>query len=121
MVLWKHNLDSSSIFSGPVLSDHNIFVTTLRGNLFSVSPTTGDVIWQCELGKPVFTSPVINSRTSRLFVGCCGGVLHCLTFDNNKVNNNFFFCFSKGRSIRFCFFFRSGHSKLTRLYSARLV
>lgn len=84
--MWKLNLDSSSIFSGPILSGLDLFVTTLSGNLFSLSSTTGTINWKCELGKPLFTSPVVNSKTSSLFVGCCGGFLHCVTFDNKIVN-----------------------------------
>ena len=86
MILWKIYLDHSSIFSGPVTDESDIFVTTLAGSLYSID-VFGSVNWLLELDKPVFASPVLNSSKSVLFVGSVSGCLYCIQFNGVIVRN----------------------------------
>lgn len=82
-MLWKINLDHSSIFSSPANYGDTIFATTLGGNLFSIA-TDGSIGWRFGLDKPVFTAPIISK--SSVFIGTCGGSLYCIKFDKSLVS-----------------------------------
>lgn len=82
-LLWKINLDQSSIFSGPIIFKDNLLVSTLGGNLFSLDCLTGFINWKFDFGKPTFTSPIINKENGNIFIGTCGGQFYCL--NNNEI------------------------------------
>lgn len=84
-LVWRNVLDSSSIFSSPVLTnDQQLIVATLGGNLFSLSSQTGEVHWKFEFQKPVFASPIIDRESNCIFIGTCGGYFYCIR-NNSKV------------------------------------
>lgn len=83
-IVWKLNLDQTSIFSCPVCDNiENLFVTTLGGNLFCLNKDTGFIKWKFELDKPTFTSPIIFN--SQIFLGTCGGIFYAISFDQKLV------------------------------------
>ena len=86
-LVWKINLDESSIFSGPIiLNENQILVTTLGGCLFALNGLEGSIDWKLEFNKPIFTSPIINKTNSNIFLGTCEGKFYCL--NNRKIVNN---------------------------------
>ena len=86
-LLWKINLDLSSVFSSPICDQFDsVYTSTLGGNLFKVNKQNGQVIAQFELDKATFTSPVVNLNTQRIFLGTCGGTFYCLDFEISLVN-----------------------------------
>ena len=86
-VLWKITLDKSSIFSSPINFEDTIYVTTLGGNLFSLT-SDGSIGWKFELDKPVFTAPATSK--SAVFVGTCGGSVYCISFNKTLVSSLWF-------------------------------
>ena len=87
-LVWKINLDESSIFSGPIiLNENQILATTLGGCLFVLNCLEGSIDWKLEFNKPIFTSPIINTTNSNIFLGTCEGKFYCL--NSREIVNNF--------------------------------
>ena len=85
-MIWRKNLDSSSIFSGPTCdATKSVYVSTFAGNLFSLDKNNGEVIWNFVLDKASFTSPIIDAQNSLIFLGTCGGTFYCINLDGNLV------------------------------------
>lgn len=86
-MIWKHNLDSTSIFASPSIDEKSniLFVATLSGGLFCLNAITGEIIWNAKLGKPCFGTPCLNKKKFQLFIGTCEGLLFCYTFDRTFV------------------------------------
>jgi len=62
---WKLDL-SSAIAADPVIKDNRLFVTTIRGVLYSVDADTGKTIWSSDNGgsiKSIWGSPVVIEDT----------------------------------------------------------
>jgi len=67
--------DGEEIFvtqvAGPIVSPvavgDNVYAADVLGNVYAISPESGEILWQVDIGGSVWTSPAIAG--SRLFVG----------------------------------------------------
>ncbi len=57
---WAMKLPGTAkVWSGPVLAGGRLWLTSSKGGLAGVDPSTGQVTAQRELGEPIFISPVV--------------------------------------------------------------
>ncbi len=63
---WTAQLPGSRTWSGPVLAGGSLWLTSNKGQLVSVDPTTGKVGGDVNLGEPVYIPPVVAQ--GRMFV-----------------------------------------------------
>ena len=55
----------------PVAVGDKVYAADVLGNVYAINPESGKILWQVEIGGPVWTSPAIAG--GRLFVGHSGG------------------------------------------------
>ena len=64
-------------WSAPVAVAQFVYATTVTGRLYALDPDDGSIVWQAEVGGPVWTSPAVGR--GRVYVGHSGGEV--LAFD----------------------------------------
>ena len=104
-ILWKKNIDKSSIFISPVISNNKIFVLTEKGNVVSLN-SEGQEIWRTNI-LPVdeesgfLTGGGITLNNSKLIVTTSFGDIITLSRDDGKIlwRNNFDGSFNMGATI----------------------
>ncbi|MGH2740630.1 MAG: PQQ-binding-like beta-propeller repeat protein [Actinomycetota bacterium] len=65
---------TGGVWGTPGLYRNAVFVTTDTGRLLAINRATGEIAWEIELPRPLWSSPVIVNGI--LIVGDCAGVLH---------------------------------------------
>src|SRR5262249_10427146 len=65
-ILWTTRLTSAKTWSGPVLAGGQLWLTSNKGHLVTVEPTTGKLIATQDLGAPIYIAPVVAG--GRMFV-----------------------------------------------------
>jgi outer membrane protein assembly factor BamB len=65
-VQWSTKLPGASTWSGPVLAGGRLWLTSNKGQLASVDPTTGRIEATQDLGQPIYIAPVVAG--GRMFV-----------------------------------------------------
>ncbi len=62
-------------FDGPVVSPvaagERIFVADMLGRVYALEPASGAILWQQDIGAPIWTTPVVAH--GRVFIGHSGG------------------------------------------------
>jgi outer membrane protein assembly factor BamB len=63
---WTTKLPDTTTWSGPVLAGTRLWLTSNKGQLVGVDPTTGKIMTTQDLGQPIYVAPVVAS--GRMFV-----------------------------------------------------
>jgi outer membrane protein assembly factor BamB len=74
---WTAKLPASGTWSGPVLANNALWLTSSKGSLVSVEPTTGRVLGQQSLGSATYVAPIV-----------AGGRMYVYTDDAKLIGLN---------------------------------
>ncbi|KAL5011810.1 hypothetical protein ScPMuIL_010361 [Solemya velum] len=79
------HLGGGSVFSSPDIcpDPHHLYTATLSGTVVAVRPTTCEILWRYECGKPMFSSPVATE--AGVGVGCVDGLLYFFSHTGQLV------------------------------------
>jgi outer membrane protein assembly factor BamB len=88
-VIWKHKVANGSFESTPViipLADRSpmVVVGDLDGRLLALDLSSGDLIWEKDLGELGFTAAAA-CRDGKIFIGDFDGFFHCLDLEGKLV------------------------------------
>ncbi|XP_037958999.1 beta-alanine-activating enzyme-like [Teleopsis dalmanni] len=122
--IWRLRLGTKGIFSTPILAnDCEIFACSLDGTYAKIHLKTGEIVWSNKCNTPIFSTPALICRNTKLVVAEVGGkVLLC------EAENGAHLCALKIR-LHYCEIkipeihrqkraFRKQHSNGTTLFSS---
>lgn len=84
---WSLELTSEIVPSSCLVKSDGscILLGTERGNIISVSLSTGEQLWQCELGGAIPVSSTLSPDGSLIFVMASDGIIHALATGSGQV------------------------------------
>jgi outer membrane protein assembly factor BamB len=65
-IQWTAKLEGATTWSGPILAGSTLWLTSNKGQLMGVDPSTGRTTGQLDLGDPIYIAPVVAQ--GRMFV-----------------------------------------------------
>lgn len=81
----KLELKNSTVNS-PVYNRY-IFFTTVTGDIYAVDPNSSSIVWEKNIGFPIWTSPAIGK--SKLYFGHNGGEVVAMNIENGAIEWRF--------------------------------
>lgn len=79
--IFKVSLDNPLV--GAVVFNNLVFVCDMGGNIYSLSPDSGSVIWKRKLPYPIWTSPAFAE--GRLYIGDNGGEVVAINTSDGTI------------------------------------
>lgn len=81
----KIDLDSPTV-NAPVYKKY-IYFTSVTGDIFAVDPNSNSVVWEKNIGFPIWTSPAVGK--SKLYIGHSGGEVVAMNTEDGEINWRF--------------------------------
>jgi outer membrane protein assembly factor BamB len=82
--LWKVDLGAAMFYSPVLSSDGLLFISTLSSKTYAIRAENGQIAWQYQTTKPVWSAPVLIEKD--LFIGDIGGTVYALDATTGRHN-----------------------------------
>ncbi|XP_036437396.1 beta-alanine-activating enzyme [Colossoma macropomum] len=85
--VWKHHCESGAVFSSPFVhsSPRRLYAATLGGQLHSLCPDSGELLWKYSSDVPFFSSP--SCSDSCVCIGSVNGDISALSHEGKVLWN----------------------------------
>lgn len=75
--LWRFKADAY-VYTKPALGKDSVYVGSADGKLYRLSKAGGEKIWEYDLQREIYSSPVLDADRKKLFVGSDDGYFYAL-------------------------------------------
>lgn len=76
-LLWRMNIDDSSIYASVAIYETYAIAATLRGTVVTIDMNDNNVKCRYQFGRPVFSNPLPLQDLNAFCVADVSGVLYC--------------------------------------------